>query len=109
MKRSAQLVTAVALVLALVSLSASAFAASATTNALTGQVNINTATVQELILLPRIGDKIAGRIVAYRMHNGPFKAVTDLKNVKGVGDKVFSQLEKLVTISGATNLRFADK
>ena len=53
-----------------------------------GKVNINTASVEELTQLQKVGPKTAERIVAYRNDNGPFKTVDDLKNVKGVGDKI---------------------
>ena len=53
-----------------------------------GKVNINTASVEELTQLDKVGSKTAERIVAYRNANGPFKTVDDLKNVKGVGDKI---------------------
>ncbi|KPN72773.1 helix-hairpin-helix domain-containing protein, partial [Neisseria sp. 74A18] len=48
-------------------------------------VNINTATEEELKALPGIGPSKAAAIVAYRQHNGQFKSVDDLKNVKGIG------------------------
>ena len=51
-------------------------------------ININTASVDELTQLQKVGPKTAENIVAYRDANGPFKAVDDLKNVKGVGDKI---------------------
>ncbi len=53
-----------------------------------GKVNINTASVEELTQLEKVGPKTAENIVAYRDANGPFKTVDDLKNVKGVGDKI---------------------
>lgn len=53
-----------------------------------GKVNINTASVEELTQLQKVGPKTAERIVAYRNDNGPFKTIDDLKNVKGVGDKI---------------------
>ncbi len=51
-------------------------------------ININTASVDELTQLQKVGPKTAENIVAYRDANGPFKTVDDLKNVKGVGDKI---------------------
>lgn len=74
---------------------------------LAGQVNINTATTEELQLLPRIGPKIAGRIIDYRTTNGPFKKIDDLKNVKGIGEKTFSRLASNIKVSGKTDLRLA--
>ncbi len=68
------------------------------------QVNINTATVQELQLLPRVGPALAHRIVEFRTANGPFKAPEELARVKGVGEKSFARLQPYVTTTGATTL-----
>lgn len=56
-------------------------------------VNINTASVSELEALPGIGPAKAKAIVAYRDQNGAFKNVEDLKNVKGIGEGIFSKLK----------------
>jgi len=52
------------------------------------KININTASPDELTQLHKVGPKTADRIVSYRNANGPFKTVDDLKNVKGIGDKI---------------------
>ena len=49
-----------------------------------GKININSAGVEELAKLDRIGDKYAQRIVEYRKANGPFKKPEDIMNVKGI-------------------------
>ncbi len=69
------------------------------------QVNINTATVQELQLLPRVGPALAQRIVDFRTSNGPFKAPEELARVKGIGEKSFARLQPYVTTTGATSLK----
>ncbi len=69
-----------------------------------GQVNINTATVQQLQLLPRVGPALAQRIVDFRTANGPFKAPEELARVKGIGEKSFSRLQPYLTTNGATTL-----
>jgi competence protein ComEA len=71
----------------------------------TPQVNINTATVQELQLLPRVGPSLAQRIVDFRNANGPFKAPEELARVKGIGEKSFAKLAPYVSVSGATTLK----
>jgi competence ComEA-like helix-hairpin-helix protein len=47
-----------------------------------GKVNINTATRTELIQVPKIGEKMADRIVEFRKANGPFARVEEIMNVK---------------------------
>lgn len=54
-------------------------------------VNINTATVEQLATLTGVGQEIAQRIVEYRQANGLFKSVEQLKNVKGIGDKILEK------------------
>lgn len=70
-----------------------------------GQVNVNTATAQELQLLPRVGPSLAQRIIDFRTANGPFKAPEELARVKGVGEKSFALLKPYVTVEGATTLK----
>jgi competence protein ComEA len=53
------------------------------------KVNLNTATLEELITLDGIGQKVAQRILTFREKNGPFQTPEDLMKVKGVGEKIF--------------------
>ncbi len=62
------------------------------------KVNINTASAAELQNLPRIGPKVAQRIVDYRTQNGPFKKIEDIMKVRGIGEKVFNQIKDLITV-----------
>ena len=64
------------------------------------KVNINAATVDELVTLPGIGPSYAQRIVEYREKNGPFKKVEDLLNVRGIGEKTFEKIRDRITIGG---------
>ena len=61
-------------------------------------VNLNTATVAEFEALPGIGNKVATRIVEYRMKKGPFKKIEDLMNVQGIGEKNFLKLRPQLTV-----------
>ena len=61
-------------------------------------ININTATVEELTDLQKIGVKTAERIVAYRQTHGPFESIADLKNVKGIGDKILVLNQNRLTV-----------
>lgn len=62
-------------------------------------VNINTATLNELTVLPRIGPVLGERIIKYREENGPFKSTKDLCNVRGIGDKTYDRLKAYITIN----------
>jgi competence protein ComEA len=64
----------------------------------TGKVNINKASVADLMKLKNIGQKYAERIVAYREKNGPFKAPEDLLNVKGIGPKILALNKDRITL-----------
>ncbi len=54
-----------------------------------GKININTATVEELVQLDRVGPSYAEKIVTFRQQNGPFKAPEDIMLVAGIGQKTF--------------------
>ncbi len=62
------------------------------------KININTASPAELDKLPRIGPKVAQRIIDYRKEHGLFKRIEDLMKVKGIGEKTFAKLKDLVTV-----------
>ena len=88
-----------------ITMSVAAMADTATASAApAGVVNINTAGASELQLLPRIGAKVAQRIVDYRNEHGKFAKTSDLKQVKGIGDKSFQNLSSYLTIEGKTTL-----
>jgi competence protein ComEA len=67
-------------------------------------ININQASTTELARLPRVGAKLADRIVAQRTQQGSFKRIEDLMEVKGVGEKMFAKLKPYLTVSGPTTL-----
>ena len=67
-------------------------------------VNINQAAAAELARLPRVGPKLADRIVAHRAQHGPFKRIEDLMEVKGVGEKFFTTLKPYLSTTGPTTL-----
>jgi competence protein ComEA len=67
-------------------------------------VNVNEASAQEIARLPRVGAKLADRIVAHRTQHGAFKRPEDLMQVKGVGEKFFTTLKPYVAVAGPTTL-----
>lgn len=62
------------------------------------KININTASLAELQTLPKIGPKIAQRIIDFREQNGKFASITDLLKVKGIGEKTFAGLKDSITV-----------
>jgi competence protein ComEA len=72
---------------------------------LTGTVNLNTATEEQLMLLPTVGPAKAERIVTWRKKNGGFRRTADLRRVKGFGYKTFKRLEPFLDIKGETPLK----
>ena len=92
-------------ILLITSVAGAAFADDTQTSAApAGVVNINTADVAQLSLLPRVGQKAAQRIVDYRTAHGPFKKATDLMQVKGFGSKSFERLSAYIVLDGKTTL-----
>ncbi len=66
------------------------------------KININTATISELQVLPRIGEQVARRIVDFREKNGKFKKIEELMKVKGIGEKTFLQLKERITVGSGS-------
>lgn len=62
------------------------------------KININSASVEELTMLPGIGPVLAERIVDYRTTVGPFRKTTDLCNVKGIGEKMLLKLLDYISV-----------
>jgi competence protein ComEA len=64
-------------------------------------VNLNSATVTELMQLPRVGAKTAERIIAFRKQHGGFQRPEELMNVKGIGEKSFAKLKPYLALGAA--------
>ncbi len=60
------------------------------------KVNVNTASLEELTVLPGIGEKRAADIIARREADGPFQSPEDLLAVSGIGPKTLEALEGLI-------------
>ena len=68
-----------------------------TTNTTT-KVNINTATLKDLITLNGIGESKAQAILEYRTKNGNFKTLEDLKKVSGIGEAAYEKIKDNICI-----------
>ncbi|MBA7483424.1 Photosystem II 12 kDa extrinsic protein [subsurface metagenome] len=65
--------------------------------AVTGKININTATQAQLETLPRIGPVTAQAIIA----NRPFASIEEITKVPRIGPKTYENLKNLITVGGA--------
>ncbi|OCL26627.1 starch synthase [Orenia metallireducens] len=61
------------------------------------KVNLNLASKENLTELKGIGPHLADKIINYRSQEGMFKNLDELKKIKGVGNKLFGELKKLLT------------
>lgn len=65
-------------------------------------LNLNSATFEELILLPSIGEVLAQRILDYRTAHGAFGDITELTQVNGIGEKRFAAIVDLITVEAVS-------
>lgn len=63
-----------------------------------GKLNINSASADELMQIPGIGQTLSQRIVAYRQQNGKFNDIDELLNIKGIGEKLLQKIEQYISI-----------
>ena len=64
----------------------------------TSKININTASINELIKLTGIGESKAKLIKEYRTKNGKFKDIKEIMNIKGISETLFSKIKENITI-----------
>ncbi|MBR4890396.1 MAG: helix-hairpin-helix domain-containing protein [Clostridia bacterium] len=60
-------------------------------------ININTAPIEELVYLEGIGKDKARNIIEYREEN-PFKTTDEIKNVNGIGDKLYENIKDNICV-----------
>ncbi|NOX25531.1 MAG: phospholipase [Deltaproteobacteria bacterium] len=70
--------------------------------ALSGRLNINTASAKQLQELPFIGRNKAQAIVNYRHRHGPFHSPADLRRTKAIGGRTYEAIRPYITVSGAS-------
>jgi competence ComEA-like helix-hairpin-helix protein len=61
-------------------------------------MDLNTASVTDLEILPRIGPLLAKRIVEDRQKNGPYKTVNELMRVPGIGPVTFEKIAPMISV-----------
>jgi len=66
---------------------------------ITAKVDLNTATREELVDIPYIGEYTASNILKYRKDNGAFQSVESIKKVKGIRDKNYQKFAKYLKIT----------
>jgi comEA protein len=66
-------------------------------------VNLNTATSEELQLVPGIGPVTAEKILQMRKSYGAFKSVDDLSAIRGIGPKRLEKMRKYLTVGKAAS------
>lgn len=62
------------------------------------KVNVNSATVEQLVEIPGVGESTANRIIEKRKELGGFKSLEDLLEVKGIGDKKLEKMKPFLTL-----------
>lgn len=61
-------------------------------------ININSASKEELMKLPGVGEVTAGKIIDYRESSGGFSSVEDMKNIGGIGDKTLAKFKDKIDV-----------
>ena len=70
-----------------------------------GKLNVNTASAADLTRLPGIGEVIGFRIVKERERRGAFSETKELKEIKGISERVYEGIRKHVAIQGENSLK----
>lgn len=63
-----------------------------------GLINLNTATAEQLMELPGIGEAKAKGILEYRARIGQFTVIEEIKNVSGIGEAMYEKIKDKITV-----------
>ena len=69
-----------------------------TNNNISDLININTASKEQLMNLPGLGETKAQSIIEYRERNGNFKSIDGVKEVSGIGEAIFEKIKDYITV-----------
>jgi len=61
-------------------------------------LDLNRVSLEDLCLIPGIGESLAQEIIVYRERRRGFRSIEELKNVKGIGEKKWKDLKKFFTV-----------
>jgi comEA protein len=73
--------------------------------AVTGKININTATADQLAMLPGVSPKKAQGLIDFRTKNGKFKSIEDLQKMPGIKQKKIDKVKDYLIFEGETTLK----
>lgn len=68
-------------------------------NNASGKINLNTASVEQLMEIPGIGESKARAIINYRDTNGGFSSIEEVMNIEGIKEGVFSKMKEYIVIN----------
>ena len=71
----------------------------ATEESVAEKIDLNSATLQELTVLPGIGTALAKEVLSFRDMHGPFSKISDIMQIHGIGKHTFERIKDKITIS----------
>lgn len=63
-----------------------------------GRINLNTASKEQLMTLPGIGESKADAIISYRSKNGGFTSAEDVMNISGIKEGLYAQIREMICV-----------
>ena len=64
------------------------------------KLDVNTASLEELVGIPYIGEHKAQQIIDHRQQRGPFRSLEEIKLVRGIKEKNFAKFRGFLKITG---------